>query len=314
VDEGNSFSLSLSNPYDPSAADTAAGFEYAFDCGGSYGAFSATNTSTCPTDDNGEPTVKGKIRDKDGGMTEYTASVMVHNVGPTIDSITAPADPVNINDQPVQVAVAFSDPGAADTHDVTWDWGDSSSDTQVGASSPSVQDHTYGEAGVYAVTVSVTDDDRGSDTATYEFIVVYDPDGGFVTGGGWIWSEDSSCQLNDVCAGAEGKANFGFVSKYKKGASVPTGNTEFNFKAGGLNFHSDTYQWLAVTGSDYARYKGTGTINGEGDYKFMLWAGDGAPDTFRIKIWREEGDTEHVVYDNGMDQAIGGGNIVVHTK
>ena len=27
-----------------------------------------------------------------------------------------------------------------------------------------------------------------------------------------------------------------------------------------------------------------------------------------------EGEAEHVVYDNGMDQAIGGGNIVVHTK
>jgi hypothetical protein len=53
----------------------------------------------------------------------------------------------------------------------------------------------------------------------------------------------------------------------------------------------------------------------------MLWAGDGDPDTFRIKIWWEEGDVEHVVYDNGFDgsgyengQPISGGNIVVHTK
>jgi hypothetical protein len=115
-----------------------------------------------------------------------------------------------------------------------------------------------------------------------------------------------------------GRANFGFVSKYKKGADVPTGNTEFVFQAADLNFHSTGYDWLLVTGSDYAKFKGSGSINGEGDYKFMLWAGDetgdGGADTFRIKIWWEEGDTEHVVYDNGMDQAIGGGNIVVHTK
>jgi hypothetical protein len=40
-----------------------------------------------------------------------------------------------------------------------------------------------------------------------------------VTGGGWIFSEAGWCQLDDICAGAEGKANFGFVSKYKKGAT-----------------------------------------------------------------------------------------------
>jgi len=42
--------------------------------------------------------------------------------------------------------------------------------------------------------------------------------------------------------------------------------------------------------------------------------GTGGADTFRIKIWWEDDAGEHVVYDNGMDQAIGGGSIVVHTK
>jgi hypothetical protein len=110
----------------------------------------------------------------------------------------------------------------------------------------------------------------------------------------------------------EGKATFGFVSKYKKGADVPVGNTEFQFKAGDLNFHSSDYDWLVVTGSDFAKFKGTGTINGEGTYKFQIWAGDGDPDTFRIKIW--DAATDVVVYDNGMKQEIGGGSIVVHKK
>ena len=74
-----------------------------------------------------------------------------------------------------------------------------------------------------------------------------------------------------------------------------------------------------VTGSDYAQFKGAGTINGEPatngeDYKFKLWVGDKEPDTFRIKIWWEEDETEHVIYDNSMDEEIGGGSIVVHTK
>jgi hypothetical protein len=112
-----------------------------------------------------------------------------------------------------------------------------------------------------------------------------------------------------------GKATFGFMSKYKKGAVVPTGNTDFQFKAGDLDFGSSSYHWLIVTGSNYAKSKGVGTINDEGAYKFQVWAGDDDPDTFRIKIWTEdEFDVETVIYDNGFDQAISAGNIVVHTK
>jgi hypothetical protein len=144
------------------------------------------------------------------------------------------------------------------------------------------------------------------------FLVVYDPTAGFVTGGGWIYS-DPGAYIADP--DLEGKANFGFVSKYKKGADIPTGNTEFQFHTADLNFHSLNYDWLVVTGSDYARFKGIGTINGEGEYKFMLWAGDGEPDTFRIRIWEEDeisGD-ETTIYDNGFDQEISGGSIVIHT-
>jgi hypothetical protein len=53
-----------------------------------------------------------------------------------------------------------------------------------------------------------------------------------------------------------------------------------------------------------------------GDYKFMLWAGDGETDTFRIRIWDEiEVTAEEIeIYDNGFDQAIGGGSIVIHVR
>jgi hypothetical protein len=111
-----------------------------------------------------------------------------------------------------------------------------------------------------------------------------------------------------------GKATFGFNAKYKKGASEPDGNTQFQFKAGDLNFHSASYDWLLVNqAGENAQFKGDGTINGTGDYKFMLWAGDhDSGDTFRIKIWEETSGGENVVYDNGTDQVIGGGSIIVH--
>ena len=51
------------------------------------------------------------------------------------------------------------------------------------------------------------------------------------------------------------------------------------------------------------------------ELKFMIWAKDldpGGDDTFRIKIWYEDGGNEVLVYDNGFDQAIGGGNIKIH--
>jgi len=75
---GVDFDLSLTDPYDPSSADTAAGFEYAFDCGdGIYSAWTNTNTASCHIDDIGSHTVKGKIRDKDGGETEYSALITI---------------------------------------------------------------------------------------------------------------------------------------------------------------------------------------------------------------------------------------------
>lgn len=170
-----------------------------------------------------------------------------------------------------------------------------------------------GDAGIYDLCVWGTDQPQNVGDPECIMLVVYDPEGGFVTGGGWIWSEPGACKTDDTLAG---KATFGFVSKYKKGANIPTGQTEFQFKAADLNFHSTSYDWLVVNqAGTRAQFKGWGTINGAGDYRFMLWAGEGEPDTFRIKIWEEdESDNETVIYDNGSEQAIGGGSIVIHTK
>lgn len=164
--------------------------------------------------------------------------------------------------------------------------------------------------GIYDVELVVNDGQADSPPATTT-VVVYDPTGGFVTGGGWINSPAGAYAAD---ASLTGKANFGFVSKYKKGAQVPTGNTEFQFKAGDLNLHSSSYEWLVVNQNGAnAQYKGTGTVDGAGNYGFMLWAGDGGNDTFRIKIWDQDA-ADTVVYDNGFDQAIGGGQIIVHQK
>ncbi|HKZ48575.1 MAG TPA: hypothetical protein VJ397_07300, partial [Thermoplasmata archaeon] len=67
------------------------------------------------------------------------------------------------------------------------------------------------------------------------FVVVYDPEGGFVTGGGWINSPPGAYARDLTLTG---KATFGFVSKYQKGGSVPTGETEFAFKVADFAFRT----------------------------------------------------------------------------
>lgn len=115
----------------------------------------------------------------------------------------------------------------------------------------------------------MTDPNGAADIAC-TYAVVYDPDGGFVTGGGWIDSPEGAYVADPSLTG---RANFGFVSKYKKGAHVPTGTTEFQFHAGDLNFHSTSYDWSVVAGNK-AKFKGEGTINGVHGYTFQISADD----------------------------------------
>jgi hypothetical protein len=181
-------------------------------------------------------------------------------------------------------------------------------------------------AGIYPLTLEVCDPFAACDTAESS-VVVYDPAGGFVTGGGWIDSWPGSCgpaAPDGVCEDdPTGRATFGFVARYKKGAAAPDGNTAFVFQAASLRFDSDSYDWLVVAGKDRAQFKGMGSIDGVPGYEFMLTAYDGGdtnPDGFRIKIWTGT----DLVYDNltgaddsasqGNTQPLSGGSIVIHTK
>jgi PKD repeat protein len=223
----------------------------------------------------------------------------------------------------VQVSAEFTYSGVLDTHTALWDWGDGTTSAGVveeakGSGSVSGS-HAYSVPGVYTVGLVVTDENGTSHEAIFQYVVVYDPAGGFVTGGGWIDSPPGA-YIDDPSL--TGKATFGFVSKYQKGARVPTGQTEFQFKVADLNFHSDSYDWLVVAGAR-AQFKGEGTINGAGGYGFMLVAidgqqtGGGGVDKFRIKIWDMAGDG--IIYDNqvGADDygpaatKLGGGSIVI---
>jgi hypothetical protein len=254
--------------------------------------------------------------------------LLAENTPPIIIRVTGPSGPFPTGEY-VTISADFTDADtSSDTHTCTYYWGEGSNDTYAAVTEPSssepgqcVGTHYYSRAGVYTVEVEVVDDSGGADLDTFEFVVIYDTAGGFVTGGGWLHSPEEAYKANPALAG---EANFGFVSKYKNGATTPTGNTQFRYKAGDLNFHSTSYDWLVIAGHQ-AKYKGVGTINGTGNYGFMLSAIDAnlTPSTdvdlFRIRIWDKD-NADFVVYDNQMatgedadpTTAIGGGSIVIH--
>lgn len=192
--------------------DTAAGFHYSFACDGldsslasNYAVAGTASTAACAFNDNSDHTVKSRIVDKD-------------------DSTTGTSDPLALGSL-AGVTASFTDAGSLDTHTCTISWDDDTSSpgtvTEAGGSGSCTGSRTYAAAGVYTVGITVSDDDAASATSKFEYVVVYDPNGGFVTGGGWINSPAEACPV--LCEGAWGRANFGFVSKYQKGATVPIG-------------------------------------------------------------------------------------------
>ena len=261
------------------------------------------------------------------GSTPAPVGVTVSNLAPVISTVTGPAGPQSLGTM-VSVAAAFTDVGSQDTHTCTVTWDDSTTSygtvTETLGNGSCTASHLYAAAGVYSVKVTVKDDDTGTVTKAIDsdYIVIFDPNGGFVTGGGFI---DSPAGASVDYPTMTGKANFGFVSKYKKGSNTPEGETEFQFKAGDLNFHGSVYDYgsLVISGGK-AQYRGTGEVNGVAGYRFVLTAYDGQGpggngiDRFRIKITRNGS----VVYDNRMGasddmdladpMAIAGGSIVIH--
>jgi hypothetical protein len=204
-----------------------------------------------------------------------------------------------------------------------WAWGDGTttngSIAQTGASGTVSGSHPYATDGVYTVTLTLSNVSHQTGQAVFQYVVVYNPSAGFVTGGGWLTSPAGAYAANPSLTG---QANFGLNARYQSGSPVPTGNTEFQFPAANLNFHATSYDWLVITTSQ-AQYQGAGTINGAGNYGFLATVqdnGGATSDKFRLKIWDKNSGT--VVYDTqpgaattaAPTTALGGGRIQVHTN
>src|SRR5262249_31342800 len=137
--EGTAISLG-STVADPGAADTAAGFAYAWSVtrnGSAYASGSAAAFSFTP-DDNCTYAVSLTVTDKDGGSVSTGTTITVDNVAPTAQ-VSGPAD--GVRGQVRTFTLTATDPSAVDqaagfTFSVTW--GDGTSQVVGGPSGTTV--------------------------------------------------------------------------------------------------------------------------------------------------------------------------------
>ncbi len=120
---------------------------------GLSGVLTATHTYA----DNGLFTVTLTITGSSGLAASDSLLVSVDNLAPTVDA--GPGGTV-LTGTPFTFHGAFTDPGAADTHTLAWEFGDGQ--TALGTLTPQ---HAYTLPGDYTARLTVTDDDGASASA-----------------------------------------------------------------------------------------------------------------------------------------------------
>jgi hypothetical protein len=256
----------------------------------------------------GTATLDFALRDAAAPVVSITApsSGAVFSVGEPVLFSGAFADNVS------RVAIATWMAGAAEFGGIV--------DTATGVVTGT---NTFTTAGIYPVSLTVSDPCGNAATAASvdgldATVVIINRGAGLATGAGWIESAASSYAPEPALTG---RARFVFVARYARGATVPTGLTEFTLRAADLRFSSTRYDWLILTGPS-AVYKGSGTVNGTGDYEFILSALDGdrqAGEIDRLRLKITDRATGAVLYDTQRGDpddaapttALGGGAILV---
>lgn len=207
--------MSVTNPYDPSATDTATGFRYAFDFDND-GTFeigdgtyigSTTNTSaTVPAayfaDGAGSRTIRVRVLDKDGGYTDYTATIDITNVAPSATGVVGPVT-LGINQPGTFTLTNPSDPSSIDATSLRFSFATSTADLDADYASASTTNSyttSFPLGGPQTIYARTYDKDGGiSDTYTLSTVVghvfIYDGDlyvyG--TSGNDTIWVSDTRC-------------------------------------------------------------------------------------------------------------------------
>ncbi|MCX9080288.1 MAG: PKD domain-containing protein, partial [Candidatus Methanoperedens sp.] len=159
---------------DAGSLDSEAGFAYSYDCTGT-GTFlltdSASSQFVCPYTVAGNYLALGRVKDKDGGYTDYMAVVEVQTPPIVIDvqptqtpvsemtptpettpdqqSVPSASFSVSAISGDAPFAVLFTNQSTGEITSLTWDFGDGTT------SSENHPSHIYDTAGIYTVTLTV---------------------------------------------------------------------------------------------------------------------------------------------------------------
>jgi probable HAF family extracellular repeat protein len=168
INEGKGFTLSLTGTTDPSTKDRNAGFQYAFDCGTGLGAFGAVASIACPVQpDNRSVAVAAQVRDKDGGVRQYTGSISVKNVVPNVIVSAGGATTIQ-SGATFTLSGSFTDPGLLDApwnYSITWGDGTSTTGGTGVPGTPVVATHRFTKRGTWTIRMTVTDRNGGKGTS-----------------------------------------------------------------------------------------------------------------------------------------------------
>ncbi len=203
--------------------------------------------------------------------------------------------------EPVKTTAAFTNQVVTPADSVRWNWGDNSTSEAFARDTTRVTGkHAYQQAGIYKIGLDLSKSCLKATNEDYQqWMVIYDPAAGFVTGAGQINSPQGPYPLMSEATNAQFAF---FVSYQSQNSTVPQGQTYYNISNQG-NFRSRALTWLVIQ-DNLAIWKGEGSINGKGNYTFIASVTDAGGrntndigDRFRIRIWNKD-DGNAIVYDN----------------
>ena len=278
VDEGASFTLHGS-------ASNAAGLAMTFswDLGGGATATGATPTIVAG-DGPATTTATLTVCETGGACASDKTTIHVNNVAPTA-KILAPADGSVFRVRThVALSGSFTDPGIADTHKAVWTVGAATIPATVaehGGSGTAAATWTPTAAGLYPLSLTVTDKDGGTTTVSGGTLVVFDPAAGSVSGAGSLVDPGHDLVL------------FDFEARYRDHDSDPSGHVELH--APHLTLFATHLDWLVVTSPSFVLQGDGRVLDRRGSYRFRLSGVTGHPDQLRVQIWAPGGS---LVYDS----------------
>jgi PKD repeat protein len=213
---------------------------------------------------------------------------------------------VKIN-RPLTARAAFTD-AIGDAHNAVWNWGDGTESAGlVDESSGTVTgNHAFTTAGMYMVTLTVTDQGGLSDRTVYHAAAVFNPSAGYQVGVGSISSPVGSFTANKSLGGT---ANItGMIGRYDlaTGGITTSSKLQFSYSVASLVFTSTTatgVKWLAMSGNrSWMKAEGVVTVNRVNEAAYALLSVVNATtgfDRVRVKIWSKVDG--RVIYDNQKD-------------